>query len=277
MITDTFIKRQVNWNFWAPAILFPVLLIIEKKAFGTFYTSWLYGLILIVFGIIYSARYRLAQPGILLCFAGITLWHYVLAEHFETCFPLLRMIGIDVPADPFKNPFSMLTWIINLLIFLVTIPLLGPVTSKAFRLEQSARKLFKTAAQIVPTSHNGFTARPFYAGNTEYSKEQLTGFARFLSGHLIVYPVFAETGLYLTFSMGKSPFSVHEPSEISYIALDNIGAITVHIAASDYKRFRKELTFDRLCESMGNLFKRFLEYYINNQEYRIITELKPVN
>jgi hypothetical protein len=274
MISNTSFKTQINWNVWAPPLLFLVFLILEKSQFGTFYSSWLYGLALILFGILYSVRYRLVQPAILFCLAGITLWHYVLAEHFDATIAMLRLIGIDVEMNVFSNPFSMLTWIINLLIFLVTIPIFGPAMAKAFKLEQFSKKIFRIAAQTVSSSKNGFTSRPFYAGNMEYSKDQFTGFAQFLASHMIVHPVFSESGTYLTFSMGKSPFAIHEPSEVSYVAVDHTGILNVHIAAWDYKRFRKELTFDRLCESMGDVFRRYLNYYLNNQEARIITELK---
>jgi hypothetical protein len=276
MINDSAIKKQINWNAWAPPIFFLLFLIIEKQAFGTFYTSWLYGLILIIFGIIYAFRYKLYQPAVIFCLAGITLWHYVLAEHLETNIPMLRQMGFDLPDGPYNLPFSMVTWIINLLIFLVMIPIFGPVAVKSFRLEQSAKKLFRIASQTVHTSKEGFTTRPFYAGNTGCSKEQITGFTQYLSGHLVVYPVFTEQNVFLTFSMGKSPLSIQEPSEISYIAFDYNGNITVHIDARDYRKFRKKLTFDTLCDSMGSLFKRFMDYYLNNQESRIITEIKTL-
>jgi len=81
MITDTSLKKQINWNAWVPPIFFILFLIIEKQAFGTIYTSWLYGLILILFGFLYSFRYKLYQPAVIFCLAGITLWHYVLAAH----------------------------------------------------------------------------------------------------------------------------------------------------------------------------------------------------
>ena len=270
-----FIKLQYYYNMKKTnnILIFILFLIIEKTAFGTFFTSWLYGLILILFGLIYSFRYKLYQPAVIFCLAGITLWHYVLAEHPETNILLLRRMGFDTPDVPYNNPFSMVTWIINLLIFLVIIPVFGPVSIKAFSLEQSAKKLFRMAAQTVPTSKDGFTTRPFYAGNTVCSKEQITGFTQYLSGRNIIFPVFTEQNVFLTFSMGKSPLSLQEPSDVSFIALDFDGNMTVHIAAGDYKKFRKKLTFDTLCHSMGNVFKRFLDYYRQNQEARIITEI----
>ena len=73
--------------------------------------------------------------------------------------------------------------------------------------------------------------------------------------------------------MRRSPLSIHEPSEISYVYFDYEGKIIVHISETDYRRYKAELTFDQLCESMSDVFKRFLNHYINNQENRINLEL----
>jgi hypothetical protein len=274
MQADNQIKRRIDWNYWIPPFFFLLFFIIEGQAFGTFYTGWLYGLVLILFGIIYSIRYKLYQPILLFGLAGLTLWHYMLAAKYEVSITMLQSLGMDISVNPDVNPFSMLTWIINLVFFLILIPIIGPALEKAYKLEQSAKRIFKTAAQTVTSSKNGFTSRPFFAGNAEYSKAEITGFAQYLAGQVIVYPFFTETGIYLTFSMGKSPVSIKDATEISYLYFENTGNITVIISAPDYKRFRKELTFDQLCESLSSLFKRFLNYYINNQEARIMTELK---
>jgi len=138
MITDTSLKRQFNWNLWIPPISFIIFLIIEEQAFDTYYTMWLYGFLLIIAGIVYSFRYKLYQPGILFCLAGITLWHYALAEHFETCRIMLRQLGINIYLDSGNNPFSMITWLINLVILFIVLAITGPVILKAFRLEQAA-------------------------------------------------------------------------------------------------------------------------------------------
>jgi hypothetical protein len=182
-------------------------------------------------------------------------------------------LGFHINPAAVHNPFSMGLWLVNLLIFLVTLPLFGPVVIKAFRLERSARRLFGTAAQTVTSATNGFTARPFHAGKTEFTGEQLTGFTRYLSSQLVVCSIFTDDGIFLTFSMGKSPLAGNDPSAVSYIHFDPSGNIRVNIANRDYRKFRKKYSFDRLCEAVSALFKRFLQYYINNQESRIQTEL----
>ncbi|MCK4407099.1 MAG: hypothetical protein KAV44_05445 [Bacteroidales bacterium] len=273
MTYNTSMKQQINWNFWIPAIMFFLFLIIEDKAFGTYYSSWLYGLVLILVGILYSVRYKLFQPALVICLIGLTVWHYFLATHFEANIYMLQLLGIDISINPEDNPFSMLTWVINAVVLLILMAVTSPVLNKAFKLEKSARRIFKTAASTVFSATNGFTSRPYSAGYAEYTKDQIIGFTHYLSGKIIVFPVYRENGIYLTFSMRRSPLSINEPSEISYVYFNYEGKITVHISSEDYKRYKEALSFDQLCESMSDVFKRFLNYYINNQESRIIPEL----
>ncbi len=273
MTSNTSIKYQINWNLWIPGVLFVFFVIIEKKSFGTFYTSWLYGLILILVGIMYSIRFKLYQPLLAFCLGGLTLWHYWLADYFDTNIYMLQLMGIDISISSNASPFSMIVWIINLIILFSLMPFVMPVLEKAIKLEMSARRIFKTAAQTVYSNTNGFTPRPYSVGQAEYTKEQIIGFTNYLSGEKIAFPVYKEKGIYLTFSMRRSPLSIHEPSEISYVYFDYEGKITVHISEGDYRRYKAELSFDQLCESMSDVFKRFLNYYINNQENRIDLEL----
>ena len=274
MIHDQVIKKQVNWNFWGPPLAFIILLIIEKQSLGTFYTSLLYGLILILTGILYSFRYRLYHPALIFCLAGVTLWHYVLAEHIETIIALARWINTDTSGWVAANPFSMTTWMINLVVLLGVFPLTMPVLATAFTLERNAKKLFTMAAMTVSGHDGGFTSRPFPGGAVAFSEDQMKGFAQFIARHLISIPVFSDSGIILAFSMGKSPLAASDPSEISYVKLDKPVSISVSIAEKDYKRFSRKFTFDRLCGSLGDVFRRFLEYYCQGMENRIITELK---
>ena len=274
MIHDQVFKKQVNWNFWGPPLAFIILLIIEKESLGTFYTSLLYGLVLILTGIVYSFRYRLFQPALLFCLAGVTLWHYVLAAHIETVIALAQWMKLNRVEHGATNPFSMLTWLINLVILLAVIPFTMPVFSKAFKLEENAKKLFRLAALTVTGHDDGFTSRPYPGGVVAVSEDQLNGFARFMERHLISIPVFSETGLILAFSMGISPLAVDAPAGISYVKFDRTGSISVRIAERDYKRFSRKFTFDRLCDSLGGVSQRFLDYYIHHEEERILTELK---
>ena len=61
---------------------------------------------------------------------------------------------------------------------------------------------------------------------------------------------------------------------MSRISIDGEGVMSVIITESDYRQYRETLNFDQLCASMGDVFKRFLEYFSNGNEMRIIMELK---
>jgi len=274
MKNNTALKHQINWNYWLAGILFVLSLVIEDHAFGTCFSSWIYGLSLIIAGIIYSLRYKLYQPVLIMGLLGLAVWHYFLATHFEDIIRMLHLIGIDVTISSDANPFTMLSWAINAVVLFILMAVTSSLLEKAFRLEKSARRLFKLAARTVYNVTDGFTSRPYSAGVAEYTQDELIGFTNYLAGKSIVFPVYRENGIYLTFSMRRSPLSINEPTEISYVYFDYEGKITVHISAKDYQRYKEELSFDQLCESMRDVFKRFLNYYINNQESRIIPELK---
>jgi len=67
-----------------------------------------------------------------------------------------------------------------------------------------------------------------------------------------------------------------EPKEVSYVLFGKDGDLSVHVAAFDYKQYTMRFTFDQLCGSLGNTMQRFMEYYKEGHEERIINELKSV-
>ena len=186
---------------------------------------------------------------------------------------MLQLMGIHMKVNPEINPFSLLTWVIHMMLLIVLGIFNMHTLESALRYNLTARKIFKTAAKTVFGSANGFTERPFSAGKAEYTQDELIGFAQFLESKLMVLPVFTEKSIYLTFSMGRSPLVSNSPEEISYVAFTEDGKISVHVSDEDYRKYTRKLTFDQLCQSLSDNFKRYLNYYINNQESRIITEL----
>jgi hypothetical protein len=123
---------------------------------------------------------------------------------------------------------------------------------------------------------NGFTERPFNAGKHPYTRNELFGFTSFLETKNICMAEFSEKGIKLMFSMGISPLCKKHRDRITYVMFEDNGGLTVFISAGDYKQYRKQYTFDQLCEMMGKTFLRFAEYHNSNNENRITTELKSV-
>ena len=52
--------------------------------------------------------------------------------------------------------------------------------------------------------------------------------------------------------------------------------MTVIISRKDYLGYKEELSFDQLCENLGKLFIKFMEYYRKGEADRIIYELNEI-
>ena len=218
------------------------------------YSAFAFGCFFIVMGIIEYRRSKLLTYLILGLLFGTGTWHSV-ARH---------MVSF----------LSLETFIPHVIVSIAVLVVAWPVLHSNEKLESNARRLFNLAADSVQDALKGFTARPYAASKAEYTKEDITGFARFLSGNSIVKSVVREKLIVFAFSMGISPLKETDFQQISYVSFDEEGNIVVHISEYDYKRFKEELTFDQLCASLGNIFKRFLEYYKKGLEARIDVELK---
>jgi hypothetical protein len=143
------------------------------------------------------------------------------------------------------------------------------------RYRSNYKKILELAAKAVKETENGFTRRPFPVGKASYSLEELSGFAEFLKKQKIAFPYIEENGIllgineYTKFWFGRPTIKID-----SFISFDLDGNVVVNIARKEYQRYRDELSFDWLCESLGDLFKTFLRYYQNGEEQKIVGMLQ---
>lgn len=140
------------------------------------------------------------------------------------------------------------------------------------------REVFELAAMPVDETSNGFTERPRPTGRISYSKHDLLAFADFLRKNHIALPFTEEEQIVLVPVKMSREFSLlygFRPNYLdkSWIAFTFKGDVTIHISKKDYLEYKDQLSFDRLCESMGDLFKEFLEMFLNNEGVRIIDKL----
>ncbi len=142
------------------------------------------------------------------------------------------------------------------------------------RFEMNSRRLFRLASERIYRTDNGYTERPYSGGKVECTKDELLGFIRFLHGNYIVRPFFYESYICLSFSMNKSLVVIHEGKEVSHVIIGYDGNVTIKVSDNDYRDYREKLSFDQLCSSLADIFIRFLDYYKNGLESRIIIELK---
>ncbi len=142
------------------------------------------------------------------------------------------------------------------------------------RYEINSRRLLKLAAEQIVETVDGFTDRPFSAGGINASKEELLGFSRFLEGKYVTRVFHEDNTVFLTFSLNRSLLTVVNPRDVSHIAIHDTGTMTIFISKVDYRQYRKTYNFNQLCHSLGEVIKRFMEYYKEGLEGRITTELK---
>jgi len=213
------------------------------------------GLFFVVMGFIQLFKYRLWVNVVLGLLFGIG------------CILAIFVFSYTIPI--FKT-----IYIINVLLVLLLIILKWPILSGQERFEANARRLFKLASELITETSNGFTERPYSAGKINVSKEDLEGFARFVNGKFIARSFHIGSMVYLIFSMNRSVLTVNDPTEVSYISIDQEGSMSVRISQQDYHQYKATFNFDKLCETMAAVFTRFLEYYKNGNENRIITELR---
>ena len=139
------------------------------------------------------------------------------------------------------------------------------------RMKWRYRDILELAAKPIEETAAGFTARPFPAGVSDYTGEDMINFGKYLSKNLIAFPLIEQKKISLMINDSGSPF-FHKPNinKNTFVAFDLAGNVSVNIARNDYQKYKDELTFDQLCASLGNLFKTFLKLYQNGEQERII-------
>lgn len=141
------------------------------------------------------------------------------------------------------------------------------------------RDLFELiAVNIEESPHNGFTSRPHPVGRTEYKREEIMAFVNYLQSKLLGLSVIDDKKIYLVPVKYGQEYTMLLKSgyrllECSWISFNHDGQISVHISKADYLDYRDPLSFNQLCESMGELFIEFMELFLKGEEVRIIDKL----
>lgn len=149
------------------------------------------------------------------------------------------------------------------------------------RLRWRGREIMELTAMHIDETSSGYTSRPRPLGNIEYSPQELMGFSAYLKKKLIAFP-FKETTrtVLVPISTGDEYkivlTSISDYTQYSWVAFDKEGSVTAYISKKDYLKYKEALSFDELCESMGELFIQFLEYYKNGEEVRIMGEIDKI-
>jgi len=273
------IRWRLLWNMWLPLLLFLAPLILEHQLVGTIFTPYIYGILVVVVGIVYYFRMGLWQPMAVMDGTAIAIWTYFLASRPGRTYESFKMAGLDLGPEfvPWLEAnWSLLAWMGILVINGVVFYTLGFTFVKALELEKSAIRLFRLAARELSDIGNGFTDRPYQAGEHTFSRNELIGLASFMERKKICVTDMSGGNIKFIFSMGISPLNKRQQDKLSYVAFADNGSMSVFISKHDYKQYRNQYTFNQLCEMMGKTFIRFAELYKNRSESMIITELRSV-
>jgi Ca2+/Na+ antiporter len=137
-------------------------------------------------------------------------------------------------------------------------------------------KIMDLAAKPIVETTDGFTGRPFPAGEIKFTKKQIKNFAVFMKKNMITFPHFQKDSI--SFVLLHFDHRLYWPfktnySKRTYVSFYYSGKVSVNIAKLDYQKYKYELAFYQLCESMGNLFKSFLSLYQMNKENEILNRI----
>jgi hypothetical protein len=149
------------------------------------------------------------------------------------------------------------------------------------KLRWRGEEVFELAALPVEDTGDSFSARPRPTGQVPVSKTEMIRFVDFVTRNMIAF-AFREKNrvvFVLTLPGNDIPYLLGLKKnylEDTWVAVDYDGNITVNITEKDYLLFKKDLDFDQICQSLGNVFSEFLDLSKNGQNSQIIDRMNAL-
>jgi len=140
------------------------------------------------------------------------------------------------------------------------------------------REIFELAAMPVDELADSYTGRPFPAGVIEGTRADMLAFGRFTSKNLIALTYLEpEKVVFLPVMTGREYGMLFrgrsDYADETWVSFDNDGNVAVNISMDDYLHYREELSFDQLCESLGELFIEFFSLFRRGEGARVIDRI----
>lgn len=210
-------------------------------------------------------------------FRTLNLGHLISALYMVS----ISIFAISIPADYLNShgklpTFSQLNVFISIffLVWLAILLFMG-------KIKWRGREVFELAASNVEDVSDGFTTRPLPAGRIEGSKTQILGFAEFLKRNLVAMPYIEKSKVVLVpVMMGREHgvlYRMHSDYlDKSWVSIDFQGNVSVNITKKDYLNYQENLSFDQLCEGMGQTFIDFFEMFKKGEGVRVIDKLNSL-
>jgi hypothetical protein len=262
-------SRKLKQDFRIAGLI-PAIIIVTS-----FILTW------ILFGI--RTGYFVLSLGFLLySLFSLFIWYrtrnisYVAAFLFQFFYGLYLMFnpkGLLKTPDPGMANFFLVCSIIS------TIWLVYLLSQR--KTKWKGREIFEMAAKSIEPDPDGFTSRPRPAGKTDYTKDDLLGFAEFLKRNLVAMPHREDNKIvFVIIKMGEELVYMFNPEWFrqngTWILFDFNGNVSVSMSKKDYMDFKEELSFDQLCDNLGKLFISFMEYFKKGEAERILDKLNEL-
>jgi len=149
------------------------------------------------------------------------------------------------------------------------------------RIKWRGREVLELAAASVEQTQNGYTGRPLPVGKTDFNQQQILGFAEFARRHLIAATyVGRDRVAFVPVREGHEPPFIlglkGDHTGETWVSFDFAGNVSANISQRDYMDYREPLSFDKLCQSLGDLFVEFVGVFQRGEGVRIIDRLDAV-
>jgi hypothetical protein len=200
---------------------------------------------------------------------------FVVASLYQT---FASLVIFSRPANTRGRPEPLTIFFVACMLFFIVWLIILTLTK---RIKWRGREVLELAAIPVEDVGNGYTSRPLPAGKTELTQDQFMGFAEFALKNLIaVTYVGKDKVVFVPVMMGKEFGFImglkNDYTDETWVAFDFEGNVSVNISHRDYLNYKEALSFDQLCESMGNLFIEFVELFLRGEGVRIIDRMDAV-
>lgn len=218
-------------------------------------------------------------------YSGFSLWIYarIRNQSYLAAAIWQFFVGLSFATHPKWTIFHGLDPSLSSIFFFIliasTIWLFYQVSLK--KAKWKGREVFELASMFIEHQSDGFTGRPCPVGKSEYTKDELLGFAKFMRNNLIAMPYFEDNSiLFVPVKMSDEFSFIFNPDKFrhirSWVAFDYDGNVTVNISKNDYLDYKEELSFDQLCMNFGRLFIEFMKYFRKGEEDRILYRLNEL-
>lgn len=207
-------------------------------------------------------------------------YYFLVSAFYLISFGLLLLlvelpININNQVPEFTNEFKLV--FIFFLFFFFWLIYIGFRKKMKYR----GNEVMELAARDVEKASDTYTERPRPAGEVDYTKYDIIDFGNHLKKNLICMPFLEKNRLILV------PIKISDYLDLlfslnynyqnkTWISFGFDGKVSVHISKVDYLNYKKDLAFDHLRKSLGQVFISFADFYMRGNKTRIIDRLNSV-